>query len=90
MAKKKKKESKYVTEEQWAQVIGRAWLDHEFAAALERDPVTAIREAFPAWEFKRVFHVAPTPRTISEELLEQIADGEEEALLVSFSCLCVG
>lgn len=90
MSKKKKKLEKYVSEPQWAQIIGRAWLDPEFAAALEKNPPEAIRKQFPDWEFERVFHVPPTPITVPEELLERISTGEEEALLVSFSCVCVG
>ena len=73
----------YLTETEWGQITAKAWRDAAFRHRLESDPEQAIRDAFPDFEFQRVFQIADPPEDLTEEQLESVSDGEGKALLLN-------
>lgn len=82
-AKKEEKRQKaeptkvYLTPAEWGQIMATAWADAQFKQALEYDPMPAIRERFPTFEFERVLMLNDPPPGITPEQLERTARGEE-------------
>jgi len=62
----------YLTAEQSAQILARAWLDKDFADEFERDPVLAIRNTFPGFKFDKVLYVPFNPGYSEEELMDML------------------
>lgn len=74
----------YLTEQKWARVIAKVWLDDDlppgqrtgFREQLETNPVKAIREYFPDFEFDLLSTMPERPEGISDAELEGIVNGE--------------
>ncbi len=67
----------YLTPAEWGRVMATAWDDPHFKEALERDPIPAIRERFPTFEFQRVLLIPAPPPGITHAQLERTAAGQE-------------
>jgi hypothetical protein len=67
----------YLTPAEWGRIYAKAWQSKKFKKAFEEDPITAIRAKFPELEFELVYMVPVRPRSITDEQVERLANGEE-------------
>ena len=85
-----KEQVKYVTGADWAKIQAKAWVDEAFRIALETNPIETIRnDPDVGVEFDRLFCFPEKPTNFSEEKLGHIASGEEDAIVIPYTCLCV-
>lgn len=82
------KEPRYLTAVQWSRVAALTWLDPAFKYALLSDPVNAIRDNFPDFEFDRLIRVPPKPDDLDDEQLDAIVNGDQEAVVIPYYTPC--
>lgn len=72
---KLRRQTIYLSEQHWGQIIARAWQDETFKDWLETDPVAAIRAEFD-FEFLLISTMPNRPDGITDKELEKIVNGD--------------
>ena len=81
----------YLTHEQLAHLVVRAWKDADFKDQLEQDPARVVK-AFALEEFdvdlKYAIQIEERPADLTDEQLDGIADGSIQPLDSLSVCVC--
>lgn len=67
----------YITPAEWGRIYAKAWQSKKFKRAFEENPIAAIRAKFPEIEFELVYKVPVRPRSITDDQIKRLANGEE-------------
>lgn len=67
----------YITPAEWGRIYAKAWQSKKFKRAFEENPIAAIRAKFPEIEFELVYKVPVRPRSITDDQVKRLANGEE-------------